>query len=510
MVVAEVTAVPGSILYGSMRLIKWLYPGMHVKRWVLLLAVGVTFFSLSIAMGLAWVYRNVDVPPEVTAVVQTLTLQFIPHPYREFIVGIPALLVIGYAIFRLSRSILSAIMPVVGSGGQRSLADRIFLHRTAKRGPKIVAIGGGTGLSTMLRGLKQHTGNVTAVLTVGDDGGSTGRLRRDMGILPPGDFRNCIVALADAEPLVADLLQYRFPEGSGAGLEGHSFGNLFIAAMMGVTGDFEKAVAETSRVLAVRGQVVPSTLANVTLCAEMRDGSHIVGESAIVETRKGIARIFLQPQRPPGYPEALRAILDADLIILGPGSLYTSILPNLLVEDIAKAIRLSDALKIYVCNVATQRGETDQFTVEDHANVLVEHVGTGLFDLVLINSNFQSIDKIKPEWGVQPVAQASAARVLHGGLVVPADVVNVERPLRHDPEKLANVLFRLWQEHATTPMRGHARRPWQPDEPAAPANDVGWPSAAPLPTSGTTGRATNQGVHGTADTTSVADTGTTH
>jgi len=270
---------------------------MNVKRWLLLLAVGVILFSLAIAMGLAWAYRTIDFPTEVADFVQTITLQFIPHPYREIIIGIPGILLFGFAIYQLSRSLLTAILPAEPAGQRLSLADRVYNHRYAKRGPRIVAIGGGTGLSTMLRGLKKYSGNLTAILTVGDDGGSTGRLRRDMGILPPGDFRNCIVALADAEPLMEDLFQYRFQPGAGAGLEGHSFGNLFIVAMMGVTGDFEKAVAETARVLAVRGQVYPSTLANVTLCAELQDGSVVVGESNIGEERKPIKRIFLQPER---------------------------------------------------------------------------------------------------------------------------------------------------------------------------------------------------------------------
>jgi uncharacterized cofD-like protein len=448
---------------------------MNVKRWLLLLVVGVIFVSLAIAMGLAWIYRNVEFPDEVTALVQVLTLQFIPHPYREVVVGLPGIALVVYAAYQLSRSLLTALLPPSPVGQTLSLADRVYNHRYSKRGPRIVAIGGGTGLSTMLRGLKKYTGNLTAILTVGDDGGSTGRLRRDMGILPPGDFRNCIVALADAEPLMADLFQFRFQPGSGTGLEGHSFGNLFIVAMMGVTGDFEKAVAETSRVLAVRGQVFPSTLANVTLCAEMTDGSRIVGESKIAEERKPIKRIFLQPDRPAGYPEALRAILDADLIILGPGSLYTSILPNLLVNDLARAVRLATATKVYVCNVATQRGETDHFTVEDHVNALVAHVGEGFFDYILANNNFESIDKIKPEWQVHPVGQGETERQIHGAQVVLADVVNVANPLRHDPDKLASRLLRLWER---APARGAGRSVEPPSGgPAAAA----WPEPADAP-----------------------------
>jgi uncharacterized cofD-like protein len=439
--------------------IKWLYPGMHVKRWLVLLAVGVVGVSLAIAMGLAWAYRSIAFPAEVTALVQTLTLQFIPHPWREVVIGLPGLLLIGYAAYRLSQSLLSAVLPVAARGVRVSLAERVYNARYGKRGPRIVAIGGGTGLSTMLRGLKRYSGNLTAVLTVGDDGGSTGRLRREMGILPPGDFRNCIVALADAEPLLGELLQYRFPAGSGEGLEGHSFGNLLLVAMLGVTGDFETAVAETSRVLAVRGQVYPSTLADVTLGAEMGDGRRLMGETAIVAARTGIRRIFLQPEQVAGYSEALRAILDADLIILGPGSLYTSILPNLLVEEIVEAVRQApQAMRVYVCNVATQRGETDQFSVEDHVRVLVEHLGPGVFDYVLVNNNFGHTEKIKPEWGVAPVGQGETVRQVHGAQLVLVDVVNPEWPLRHDPDKLAKCLLELWQERRPESRR----RIWRP------------------------------------------------
>jgi uncharacterized cofD-like protein len=241
-------------------------------------------------------------------------------------------------------------------------------------------------------------------------------------------------------------------------------------------------VAETSRVLAVRGQVYPSTLANVTLCAEMADGSRIVGESNIAAERKPIRRIFLQPARPAGYPEALRAILDADLIILGPGSLYTSILPNLLVEEIAHAVRLAPATKVYVCNVATQRGETDHFSVQDHVDALVSHLGTGFFDYVLVNNNFQSIDKIKPEWQVHPVGQGETARRMHGAQVVLADVVNVENPLRHDPDKLASRLLRLWQERSSTSTRTVAVAP--PPAPPAAADATTPPTPTPAPSLG--------------------------
>src|SRR5262249_55859895 len=231
----------------------------------------------------------------------------------------------------------------------RSLIDRIYDYRVRHGGPRIVCIGGGTGMPTVLRGLKHESANITAIVTVGDDGGSSGRLRREHGILPPGDFRNNIVALAEVEPLMARLFQYRFGEGS---LGGHSFGNLFVLAMTGITGSFEHALRETTRVLAVQGTILPSTLQNVEICADFTDGTSVCGESQIPAVGKPIARVRLKPDHPAAQPEAVRAILEADLIVLGPGSLYTSVVPNLLVEGIGKALLQSDAFKVYVCNVA--------------------------------------------------------------------------------------------------------------------------------------------------------------
>nr|HID13675.1 YvcK family protein [Anaerolineae bacterium] len=253
----------------------------------------------------------------------------------------------------------------------------------------LIAIGGGHGLSVLLRGLKRYTSNITAIVTVADDGGSSGRLRRELGVLPPGDFRNCIAALADDEALTTQLFQYRF--GDDSGLNGHSFGNLFITAMAEVTGSFERAILESGRVLAVRGRVLPSTLRDVTLMADLRDEasgvSRVSGESRIPEVGGAIERVYLEPDDVPAYPDAVRALLEADLIVAGPGSLYTSVLPNLLVPDVARAVAASRALKVYVCNVATQRGETEGYSVGDHAAALEAHVGKGLFPMVLANDN---------------------------------------------------------------------------------------------------------------------------
>src|SRR3972149_6193324 len=350
--------------------LKWFYPGMHIERWLGLMIIGVAVMTF----GLAYILREAYVSGfAFPGFMYWLTLQFIPRYIRGamFMVGAGGLIM--FSIWKLNQSILSVLVP--DRQNSESLVNVIYNQRFLRRGPKIVAIGGGTGLSTPLPGLKEYTGNLTAIVTVADDGGSSGVLRRELGILPPGDVRNCIAALADAEPLVTSLFQYRFADGSG--LAGHSFGNLFIVAMSGVVGNFEEAIRQTSRVLAVRGQIIPSTLANVTLGARTEDALTIHGESSISETNaKGrLKEGFLLPQDPPAHPEAARAIRAADMIILGPGSLYPSVLPNLLVPGIRRAFAASPALKLYVCNVATQPGETDGPGVSDHVAALEEHRG---------------------------------------------------------------------------------------------------------------------------------------
>jgi len=310
---------------------------------------------------------------------------------------------------------------------------------------RIAALGGGHGLSTLLRGLKRYTSNLTAIVTVSDDGGSSGLLRREMGLLPPGDLRNCITALAKAEPLMTQLFQYRF--GAGTGVDGHAFGNLLIAAMTAITGDFAKAISETSRVLAVRGRILPSSLEDVVLCAEVRSRTNpdaapslIRGESSIPKAGGLIERVYLQPSGVRGYPEATRAILHADLIVVGPGSLYTSVLPNLLIADISKAIKASPALKVYVCNVATQPGETDGYDAGDHVRALGEHLGSLFFDYVMINSTMAC--QLPPGSGSAMVKPHFVTR--YDGGVVMADLVDGQLPWRHDPAKVAKELMRLY------------------------------------------------------------------
>jgi uncharacterized cofD-like protein len=414
--------------------IKWLYFGMHIKRWLLLLLVGVAIMGLGFGYFLREVYLSYTFPSEV----YYLTLQFLPRYVRgALFVGFSTGIIL-YAIWKLNRSMLSAFMQ---PGKSESLVNIIYNHRYLRRGPKIVAIGGGTGLSTLLRGLKQYTGNLTAVVTVADDGGSSGRLREELGLPPPGDLRNCIAALADAEPLMTKLFQYRFNEGTG--LEGHSFGNLFIAAMSSVTGNFEDAVRETSRVLAVRGQILPSTLTNVTLSALTDDHDTIHGESKITERGSKIQRVFIHPENALANPDAIRAILSADMVVIGPGSLYTSVLPNLLVEGINRAVEMTKAVKVYVCNVATQRGETDMFTVSDHCRALYDHVEHSMFNYVVANSNIVQ-DGLPDAWHAEPV-RVDGDRV-SGAVVVLADVVSEENRYHHDTEKLAATLMDLYYQ----------------------------------------------------------------
>src|ERR1700694_1818262 len=368
---------------------KLLRPGMYVKRWFLVLLAGMVVVSLGIGFALTEAYRSAVAPVWVGVV----TLQFLPLLVRAalFLVLGGALCAVG--LVRLYRSLGDVLPPT----SNQSLLERIYEYRFRQGGPRIVCIGGGTGMPTVLRGLKHHSANITAIVTVGDDGGSSGRLRREHGILPPGDFRNNIVALAEVEPLMARLFQYRFAEGSPLG--GHSFGNLFVLAMTGVTGSFEHAVRETSRVLAVQGVILPSTLQDVQICAVFDDGSETCGESSIPEVGNPIQRLYLKPEHPAAQPEAVAAILEADLIVVGPGSLYTSVVPNLLVEGIAKALLQSDGLKVYVCNVATQPGETDGYDVDAHVSALVCHLPgqTNPFDVVVATMHPRGAEAPTPD-----------------------------------------------------------------------------------------------------------------
>ena len=334
------------------------------------------------------------------------------------------------------------------------MRDDLFDRRD--QGPRVVAIGGGTGLSTMLRGLKNHTKNLTAIVTVADDGGGSGMLRQDLGMPPPGDIRHCMEALANAEPLMQQLLTYRFPAGSG-NLTGQSFGNLILAALNGISGSFDEAVAKMSQVLAITGRVLPVTTANVTLEATFENGTRVLGESKISDFKKvqdcRIRSVRLLPERPAALPEAVSAIEQAELIILGPGSLYTSVIPNLLVEGISEAVCAARAVKVYVCNIMTQDGETEGMTASDHVKALLDHSGPGLIDLCLCNSapvRPGLVERYKVEDAVPITVDRAAIEAL--GVEV------VERPLasetlnyaRHSFARLSAAVMDIYRERADT------------------------------------------------------------
>jgi len=319
-----------------------------------------------------------------------------------------------------------------------------------------VAIGGGTGLSTLLRGLKGYSANITAVVAVADDGGSSGRLRQQLGIVPPGDIRNCIAALADAEPLMTQLMQYRFPPGSG--LDEHAFGNLFIAAMTAVTGDFEEAVRESNRVLAVRGQVLPATSVPLNLSARLASGRRLDGQVGIGHAEEPIERVFIEPPDVRANPEALERILEADMVVIGPGSLFSSVLPNLLISDIRDALAAAPGMRVYVCNVATQPGETGAFSAAEHLEALFEHIGEGLIDYVLINHNWHA--RQPDGWLGQPVQIDERRLEELPVVVIEEDLVDVTNAHRHDSAKLAAALVRLQQEdRLERPRQRRLRRP---------------------------------------------------
>jgi uncharacterized cofD-like protein len=318
---------------------------------------------------------------------------------------------------------------------------------------KVVAIGGGTGLATLLRGLRRRTASrpveaaaqvdVTAVVTVSDDGGSSGRLRREFDVLPPGDIRSCMVALSEDEALMARLFQYRFP--AGRGLKGHSFGNLFLTALSNVTGDFSQAVRVSSEVLAIAGRIYPSTAENVVLEATLEDGTVVSGETRISKSRTRIERVALRPPGPAPLSETIEAIREADLVSLGPGSLFTSVIPNLLVKGIPQAIRRSGAVKVYVVNLMWQPGETMGFSAADHVEAIVKHAGKGLLDTVVVNTRKIS-EPLKRKYArekARPVElDLSRLRAL-GLTVVAADLAEQSEKVRHDPDALAGVLLDL-------------------------------------------------------------------
>ena len=416
----------------------WLLPGLEIKRWFFMLITGAVFFTIGLCIicNLRPVYTLINMIMKVT--------QMLPSQIFGWFLIVAGALFFFVGWLKTNYSILD----VHNERNRHAVLEDLYRRRKLNRGPKIVAIGGGTGLSTMLKGIKKLTNNITAVVTVGDDGGSSGKLREELGVLPPGDIRSCISALADDEDLVTKLFQFRFKD--CAGLSGHSFGNLFITAMCAITGDMYRAVKESSNVLSIRGRVLPSTLDDMRLVAEMDDGTIIKGESNIPESGKKIKRLFSEPNNCKALVDVIAAIHDADLIILGPGSLYTSVVPNLLIADIAKAVNDSKAKKIYVCNIMTQPGETDGFKASDHIKTLIAHAKYNkIIDAVLVNNEL-------PEELLAPYKNAGSEPVIvdkdeinkMGIEVVQKNLIEDKRFedghssfVRHSPTRLARVIY---------------------------------------------------------------------
>ncbi len=416
---------------------RWLAPGTGYKRWLGLTIIGAMLIGLGLAVVVLDYYRTTT-SEVLTPILAVLSLRFLDRPIRFLLFGGLGFVLILVGIWGANRSLLRPF-----ETGGRPVWDTLMNYRQREKGIKVVAIGGGHGLATLLRGIKSYTHNITAIVTVADDGGSSGELRRNLGVLPPGDIRNCLSALSNDEALLSQVFQYRFH--AGAGLEGHSLGNLLITAMSEITGSFEEAVAESGRVLAIYGQVLPSTLTQVELVGELLEtpeGEPLVvrGESEITTTPGSVKRVWLEPVDVLAYPPIIQAILNADLILIGPGSLYTSILPNLLVKDLTEAISASKAEAYYICNVATQRGETDGFNASDHVAVLEEHIQKRILNLVLTNRNFKGELGHDTDWVV-------ADQHLHENYrVYEADVVDDLYPWRHSSKKLAKAIINLYEE----------------------------------------------------------------
>lgn len=416
----------------------WLLPGLEVKRWFILIIIG----AVSATIGLC-IISNLRPVYSLIKMIMKLTQMLPPEIIGWFLIAFGA---IFFSIGWLKTNY--SILDVHNERNRHAVLEDLYRRRKLNRGPKIVAIGGGTGLSTMLKGIKKITNNVTAIVTVGDDGGSSGKLREELGVLPPGDIRSCIAALADDEDLVTKLFQFRFKD--CAGLSGHSFGNLFLTAMCAITGNMVNAVQESSKVLSIRGRVLPSTLDDMRLVAEMEDGTIIKGESNIPESGKKIKRLFTEPAKCKPLQDAIIAIHDADLIILGPGSLYTSVIPNLLINDISKAVNNSKAKKIYVCNIMTQPGETDGFSVSDHIKTLINHAKYDkIIDAVLVNKELpQELIAPYKNAGSVPVIVDSNEISKMGIEIVQKNLIEDKHFedghssfVRHSPGRLARVIY---------------------------------------------------------------------
>ena len=411
-----------------MRILDWLKPGIKVKRWVAFGILGI----LLIAFGFTELVnrRIYDIYYKIFYVFLNLTGIFVIYvAVTEVMKSIIVLANTGYVKISLDSKKIDSL---------------IYEKRLLVKGPKIVVIGGGTGLSTMLRGLKYFTSNITAIVTVGDNGGGSGALREDLGMLPPGDIRNCMLALADTEPIMEDLLQYRFKDGR---LKNQSFGNLFLAAMTGISDNFEDAVQKMSSVLAVTGKILPVTLDDMQLVAELENGNKVYGESEIpeeaVKQKSRIKKLLIEPETAEPVEEALAAIKEADAIVMGPGSLYTSVISNLLIKKIRSAVRKSNAFKIYICNIMTQPGESDNFNVSDHIKEIKKYAGRDAVDCAIVNSGHIP-DKIKEKYLKEnsQLVNIDEENIKELGVdIVKANLVKIENGyVKHNTDKLAEVL----------------------------------------------------------------------
>jgi len=423
---------------GFFRYLKWLYPNLNIKRWFLLAVFGIFLFATGFSVmndGVAIGYAELQFRSVVYQMTGSTQHIIVPTGAIISVLGIAAI-IIGFK--RMLHSIISSVLPE----NEGRIVDMIYTRNHLRRGPKIVVVGGGTGLSALLRGLKQYTCNLTAIVTVSDDGGSSGKLRDELGIQPMGDVRNCLVALADTEDIMDTLFSYRFESGT---LKGHSLGNLLLAGLTDTFGDFQKGIEQVSKVFAIRGKVFPSTLEQVVLVADLEDGTRVEGETAVRVTKGKIDRVYLEPSNCHPLPEALQALEEADLIVLGPGSLYTSVLPNLLVVGLREKIREVKAPCVYVCNVMTEKGETDGYLVSDHLKAILDHCGTGFVDAVLATKGKITAPLLKrydAEEAVPVVADPKQVEQL-GAKYYEANLVQVGNVVRHDPDRLAKELIRL-------------------------------------------------------------------
>lgn len=429
------------------RIRRLLAPTTGLRRALLGVIVG----GICFLFGFALSFKLVLLPliQSTSSWWNSMMIHFVPEESLDqsnhFVGG--ALLLLGLILlFRGVKSIFHRILEIINPSAPKSkLVSVIVRRQQLAAGPKIVALGGGTGLSTLLRGLKQHSVNITAIVTVTDDGGSSGRLVQEMKMIPPGDIRNCLVALADAEKLMTDLFQHRFQIDSGS-LSGHSTGNLLIAALVEQSGgDYDKALEVASEVLAIRGRVVPSTFSNIRLRALLEDGAEVCGETAISKSGKRIRRVYIDPEDAVPHADALEAIRDADLICIGPGSVYTSVIPNLLVPGIAEAIHDAHAIKAYVCNVMTQPGESDSFTATEHVVAIQANVAQRVFDYVLVNTGMPSSEAIdRYRESGQHLVEADTDRIRAMGYrVVTGNFMSESDYVRHDPARVASRLVDL-------------------------------------------------------------------